>query len=149
VTALRVVRADEPSGARENTALRRTLERLTYGTHKRGRGFVFLPHESDALYEVLCSRTFSQAQLGEIEAALREMDPHELDSSWNGRRLRSFVRAARHRVSRPEWIDLPIARLHAAMRRQGRDKQFRLWLLRAALVTFLTTPEPNRNRLAG
>lgn len=147
---LRLVRADEPFEARENVDLRRTLERLTLGTHDRQKGFVLLPSEAQALYDALAHRMFSPTQLDEIERLIREVDPLEVDSTWNSRRLRSFVRARRHILDRPEWINQPIDRLHAAMRNQGRDKRFRLWLTRAALTIFLTTSDPNRtDRLAG
>ncbi|MCR4314374.1 MAG: hypothetical protein NUV84_03960 [Candidatus Uhrbacteria bacterium] len=146
---LRLVRAVEPSEACENVDLRRTLKRLTYGTHDRQRGFVLLPSEAQALYNALAHRTFSLTQLEEIERLIHEVDPHEIDSTWNGRRLRSFVRARRHALDRPEWIDRPLDRLHAAMRSQGRDTRFRLWLTRAVFVIFLTTSEPGTDLLAG
>lgn len=147
MSTLRLVRADEPFEARENVDLRCTLARLTLGTHDRQKGFVLLPSEAQALYDALAHRMFSQVQLDEIERLIREVDPQEDDSVWNSRRLRSLVRARRHALDRPEWIDQPLVRLHAAIRDQGRDKQFRLWLTRAALVIFLTTSDPNRNRL--
>lgn len=147
---LRLVRADEPYEARENVDLRRMLARLTRGTHERGRGFVLLPSEAQALYSALAHRTFSPTQLDEIERLVREVDPQEDDSMWNSRRLRSFVRARRHVLDRPEWIDQPLNRLHVAMREQGKGVTFRLWLTRAALVIFITTSDPNRtDRLAG
>lgn len=146
---LRLVRAEEPSEARGNVDLRRTLKRLTYGTHDRQRGFVLLSSEAQAIYDALAHRTFSLIQLTEIERLIHEVDPYEVGSMWNGRRLRSFVRARRHALDRPEWIDQPLKRLHAAMRSQGRNKRFRLWLTRAVFVIFLTTSEPQTDLLAG
>ena len=153
MSALRLVRADEPHEARENVVLRRTLERLTYGTHDRQRGFALLPSEAQALYGALAHRTFSLEQLDQIEAAIRRMDPHELDTDWDDHRLESFVAAMRSRLNRPEWIDLPIHRLHSAMRDQGSDARFRLWYVRAALAVFLAVdflPDlAEHSRLAG
>lgn len=147
---LRLVRADEPLMARENVELRRMLSRLTLGTHDRQRGFVLLPSEAQALYEVLAYRVFSPVQLEEIERLIREVDPQVADSAWNSRRLRSFVRVRRRTLDRPEWIDQPLKQLNAAMREQGKGATFRLWLTRAALTIFLTTSDPNRtDRLAG
>jgi hypothetical protein len=136
---LRLVRASEPFEVRENTVLRQRLMRLTYGTHDRGRGFVFLPSEAQALYAVLAHKTFSAQQLDQIEEVVREMDPHELDSKWDDQRLMAFVGVMCSRLDRPEWVDGPIRSLHAAMRLQSSHARFRLWFTRAALVTFLTT----------
>jgi len=147
--SLRLVRTDEPFEAPENVALGRTLERLTLGTHDWQQGFVLLPSEAQALYDALAHRTFSPHQLEQIGRLIREVDPHEEDSPWNSRRLRSLVRARRHALDRPEWIDQPLKRLHRAMRAQGKGVTFRLWLTRAALVIFITTSEHRTDRLAG
>lgn len=153
MSALRLVRADEPTRARENRVLRRTLARLTQGTHDWRRGFALTPSEAQALYEGLAHRTFSPEQLDRIEAAIRWMDPHELDTDWDNHRLEAFVDAMRGRVDRPEWIDLSLCRLHAVMSSQGSDARFRLWYARAALVVFLAIdllPDlGERSRLAG
>ncbi|TAL50808.1 hypothetical protein EPN81_01645 [Patescibacteria group bacterium] len=151
---LRLVRADEPSQARESVDLRRMLERLTYGTHKRGRGFLFLPPEAQALFDVLGSGVFSPAQLDRVEMVIRSVDPHEIGSEWDDHRLESFVSCLKRHVERPEWINLSLDRLHAAMRSQGPDARFRLWYMRAVLVAFLTvdflSSDPEEiNRLAG
>ncbi|MBI4435738.1 hypothetical protein HY630_03635 [Candidatus Uhrbacteria bacterium] len=136
---LRLVQADEPSQARENVALRQMLERLTQGTHDKARGlWVLKPVEAQVLSEVLAHRMFSPDQLETIESTIRAIDPHKFDSDWHDRHLVSLVRVAKGLVDRPEWISIPIQRLHAAMRAQGSEARFRLSLCRAALVAFLT-----------
>lgn len=148
--SLRLVRVQELHEARENVSLRQALARLTQGTHDKARGlWVLTPCEAQALYEALAHRTFSPSQLDEIERLIREVDPCKRDSTWNSRRLRSFVRARRHALDRPEWIDQPLKRLHRAMRAQGKGATFRLWLTRTALVIFITTSEHRTDRLAG
>ena len=151
--ALRLVRADEPHEARENVDLRRTLERLTLGTHDRRRGFVLLPFESEALYAALARREFSHSQLKQVDEVIREIDPHVIDSKWDDHRLILFVDAMRQHIDRYEWVDLPLAQLHAAMRSQGPQARFRLWFSRAVLVAFLTVdfldPNSETERLAG
>ncbi len=136
--SLRLVRADEPHEACENVDLRRVLARLTLGTHDQERGFVLLSPESRALYEVLAHRGFSPIQFDQVERVIRQIDPCELDSDWDDRKLEAFVTSMRSRVERPEWIDLPIQLLHAAMRSQEPRARFRLWYTRAVLVAFLT-----------
>lgn len=134
---LRLVRVNEPFEVRENMVLRQRLMQLTYGTHDRGRGFVFLPSEAQALYAVLAHKTFLPQQLDQIEQVLRIMDPDEDDSLWDDHYLRTFVERMRMHTGRTQWIDQPICQLHTAMRAQGASKKFRLWLCRAALVAFL------------
>ncbi|MBI4256707.1 hypothetical protein HY626_01465 [Candidatus Uhrbacteria bacterium] len=135
---LRLVRADEHFEARQNVALRRTFERLTLGTHDRQQGFVLLPPEAQALYEVLALRRFSSDQLKIIESTIRAIDPYDLDSGWDDRRLASLVRVASGLIDHPKWIEESIGHLHAAMRAQGSEARFRLSLCRAVLVAFLT-----------
>ena len=136
---LRLVRADEPIEACESENLRLMLARLTLGTHDRTRGpLVLRPSEEQALYDALSHRTFSSDQLEAVEAAIRVIDPNELDSDWDSFRLASFVQASKRLVDHQEWIDRHIRRLHVAMRVQGPQARFRLVLCRAVLVIFLT-----------
>ena len=137
---LRSVRPDEPFEARENVDLRRMLARLTYGTHDWRRGFVLLLPESEALYAVLAHRVFSLSQLEQAEAVIRELDRRNRRRRlvWQEHRLISLMETMRQHVDRPEWIDLAIERLHAAMRAQGSEARFRLSMCRATLVAFLT-----------
>ncbi len=138
--ALRLVRDGEPFEARENVALRRTLERLTLGTHERGRAFVLLPSESEALYEVLAHRVFSHSQLEQVEAVVHELDRRNRRRRlvWQEHRLVLLMKIMRQHADLPEWIDFSIERLHTAMRAQGSEARFRLSLCRAVLVAFLT-----------
>lgn len=142
MSTLTLVRAQMPVES-ENSNLRRTLDRLTYGTHDRRRGFVLLPSEAQALYRALSHCAFSIPQLAVIEQTIREIDPLERGSTWNSRKYRSFIRAKRYSQTCPDWIDKPIDGLHTAMHSLGPNHYFRVRLLRAVMVIFITTPDPN------
>ncbi len=72
---LRVVREGEK--APQNEALRRALSRVTRGSPTLVGLHFFEAHEADALYRVLASRPFTQAQLDAWVDRLRADHPHD------------------------------------------------------------------------